>query len=68
MRQWQSLQVQVLTYTHCTTVHCFNNCLPPTGIASKYWDADATSERATKKRAKEKLAALNVEEETTTGM
>ncbi len=39
----------------------------PTGVASKYWDEEATSERATKKRAKEKLAALNMEEETATG-
>lgn len=67
MRQLQSLQVQVASYTHCPTLHYFQNCLPPKGIASKYWDADATSERATKKRAKEKLAALNVEEETTAG-
>ena len=38
-----------------------------TGVASKYWDEEATSERATKKRAKEKLAALNTDEETATG-
>jgi hypothetical protein len=67
MRQLRSLQVQVESIKFYTTLHYFQNCLPPKGIASKYWDAEATSERATKKRAKEKLAALNVEEETTTG-
>ncbi len=31
----------------------------PTGASSKYWDAAAPSERATKKRAKEKLSAIH---------
>jgi hypothetical protein len=31
----------------------------PTGVSSKYWDADAPIERATKKRAKEKLSAIH---------
>jgi hypothetical protein len=31
----------------------------PTGISSKYWDADAPIERATKRRAKEKLSAIH---------
>ena len=30
----------------------------PTDISSKYWDADAPIERATKRRAKEKLSAI----------
>ena len=30
----------------------------PTGVASKYWDADTPSERFTKRLAKEKLVAL----------
>ncbi len=30
----------------------------PTGAASRYWDADAPSERATKRLAKERLVAL----------
>ncbi len=32
----------------------------PTGVASKYWDANAPRERTTKKLAKEKLAALSI--------
>lgn len=32
----------------------------PTGVASKYWDADAPSERATKRLAKQRINALNV--------
>jgi hypothetical protein len=31
----------------------------PTGASSKYWDADALLERATKRRAKEKLSAIH---------
>ncbi len=31
----------------------------PTGASSKYWDAAAPVERATKKRAKEKLIAIH---------
>ena len=31
----------------------------PTGMSSKYWDADAPEERATKRRAKEKLIAIH---------
>ena len=31
----------------------------PTGAASKYWDAGAPSERATKRLAKEKMVAIN---------
>ena len=30
----------------------------PTGVASRYWDADAPSERATKRLAKERWDAL----------
>jgi hypothetical protein len=30
-----------------------------TGVSSKYWDADAPEERATKRRAKEKLSAIH---------
>jgi hypothetical protein len=36
--------------------------LEPTGVASKYWDADAPAERATKRLAKEKLVALTAAE------
>ncbi len=36
----------------------------PTGAASKYWDADAPSERATKRLAKEKLSALSLADPT----
>jgi hypothetical protein len=31
----------------------------PTGVSSKYWDADAPEEQATKRRAKEKLSAVH---------
>jgi hypothetical protein len=31
----------------------------PTGASSKYWDAVALIERATKRRAKEKLSAIH---------
>jgi hypothetical protein len=30
----------------------------PTGVASKYWDAEAPSERRTKRLAKEKMLAI----------
>ncbi len=40
----------------------------PTGVSSKYWDAEATRERATKKQAKEKLSAINVAEIPSTGL
>ncbi len=36
----------------------YETVLEPTGAASKYWDADAPAERATKRLAKEKLVAL----------
>ena len=31
----------------------------PTGVSSKYWDAQAPEERVTKRRAKEKLIAIH---------
>jgi hypothetical protein len=31
----------------------------PTGVSSKYWDVEAPVERATKRRAKEKLSAIH---------
>jgi hypothetical protein len=36
----------------------YETVLEPTGVGSKYWDAEAPSERATKRIAKEKLVAL----------
>jgi hypothetical protein len=39
----------------------------PTGASSKYWDADAPVERATKRRAKEKLIAIHEPDETSSG-
>jgi hypothetical protein len=33
----------------------------PTGVGSKYWDAEAPTERTTKRMAREKICALNVE-------
>ncbi len=39
----------------------------PTGAASRYWDADAPSERATKRLAKERLVALREAEITSQG-
>ena len=40
----------------------YETVLEPTGVASKYWDADAPAERATKRLAKEKLVALTASE------
>jgi hypothetical protein len=40
----------------------YETVLEPTGVASKYWDADAPAERATKRIAKEKLVALTAAE------
>ena len=40
----------------------YETVLEPTGVASKYWDADAPAERATKRLAKEKLVALTLAE------
>ncbi len=39
-----------------------------TGVSSKYWDAEAPHERATKKQAKEKLSAITVAEIQSTGL
>jgi hypothetical protein len=39
----------------------------PTGVSSKYWDADALVERATKRRAKEKLSAIHEPDGTSSG-
>jgi hypothetical protein len=39
-----------------------------TGVSSKYWDAKAPCERATKKQAKEKLSAITVAENQSTGL
>ncbi len=40
----------------------YETVLEPTGAASKYWDADAPAERATKRLAKDKLVALKAAE------
>jgi hypothetical protein len=39
----------------------------PTGVASNYWDANPPRERATKRRAKEKMLALKEYEVETQG-
>ena len=39
-----------------------------TGVSSKYWDAEAPHERATKKQAKEKLSAITVTETQSAGL
>ncbi len=38
----------------------YETVVEPTGVVSKYWDADAPSERRTKRQAKEKLSALQI--------
>ena len=38
----------------------YETVVEPTGVVSKYWDADAPPQRATKRQAKEKLTALQV--------
>jgi hypothetical protein len=40
----------------------YETVVEATGVSSKYWDAAATRERATKKQAKEKLSAISVAE------
>ena len=40
----------------------------PTGVSSKYWDVEAPQERATKRRAKEKLSALHEPDGASSGM
>jgi hypothetical protein len=45
----------------------YETVVEPTGVVSKYWDADAPSERATKRQAKEKLTALQVASNITAG-
>ena len=35
----------------------------PTGMSSRYWDAEAPQERATKRRAKERLIAIHEPDE-----
>ena len=48
------------SFDRCTKVlWTYETTTEPTGAASKYWDIDAPSERATKKAAKEKLLAIN---------
>ncbi len=45
----------------------YETVLEPTGAVSKYWDADAPSERAMKRQAKEKLSALQIASNTCAG-
>jgi hypothetical protein len=41
------------------TLWTYETVAEPTGISSRYWDAEAPLERATKRRAKEKLSAIH---------
>ena len=45
----------------------YETVVEPTGVVSKYWDADAPSERATKRQAKDKLTALQLASTTSAG-
>jgi hypothetical protein len=49
------------------TLWTYETVVEPTGVVSKYWDADAPSERATKRQAKEKLSALQISSTTSAG-
>jgi hypothetical protein len=49
------------------TLWTYETVVEPTGVVSKYWDADAPSERATKRQAKEKLSALQIASTTSAG-
>ena len=49
------------------TLWTYETVVEPTGVVSKYWDADAPSERATKRQAKEKLSALKIDSTTSVG-
>ncbi len=46
----------------------YETVIEPTGVSSKYWDASAPPERATKKQAKDKLIAINVAENQSRGL
>jgi hypothetical protein len=47
------------SFNRCTKVlWTYETTTEQTGAASKYWDMDAPSERATKKAANEKLLAI----------
>ena len=41
------------------TLWTYETVAEPTGMSSRYWDAEAPLERATKRRAKEKLSAIH---------
>jgi hypothetical protein len=41
------------------TLWTYETVAEPTGVSSKYWDVAAPEERATKRRAKEKLIAIH---------
>ena len=49
----------LIAYQTCTpkVLWTYETVAEPTGVTSKYWDADAPTERATKKLANEKLVA-----------
>ncbi len=41
------------------TLWTYETVAEPTGMSSRYWDAEAPLERATKRRAKEKLSEIH---------
>jgi hypothetical protein len=41
------------------TLWTYETVAEPTGMSSRYWDAEAPVERATKRRAKEKMSAIH---------
>jgi hypothetical protein len=49
------------------TLWTYETVAEPTGMSSRYWDAEAPQERATKRRAKERLVAIHEPDEASSG-